>query len=463
MSETPTFPLPAGKPEEAKVFGPLGHYIGFVLRSVLRHKVLSVCAFLLATTLGVAISKVVPLRYRVEATVLAQRSPGPGRDWGGPARESVIRRQNLVALCEQTHFVERYRSTRGPAARARDWVYQRLFGQERSDARVLEDLVNSLEQRLSVSATFDGTVTIGFAWSDPGLAYDVVEAALQSFLEARNRAEIGATGEVIAVLQAHDARLVSDVSAAIDRLERKKRTLRIPATAQRTTTARPQPPDEELVRIQGLLQARRRALSDLEGYRQRRLTELQMQLTEQLAIFAPDHPGVAAAQQSIETLSSPSPQATELRDEVARLEREAAARGGNAVPGAFASSSRPTLEAAREHVQAPEDPQLDLERSEVEALVTRHMKLVERIESARIELDMMQAAFEQRYAVVTPPKRPRGPMKRVDLLCVIGGIVGGIVLAFACSTALDLLGGRVVESWQVEESFGLPVLAERRR
>jgi uncharacterized protein involved in exopolysaccharide biosynthesis len=461
-------PPPSAPRPEVEVFGPIGDYLGFLFRSVGRHKVLAIGVVLAASALGVLAARVMPMKYQVQATTLALRNGGANRDWDAPvsaAREVVIRRQNLVALCQRTDFVRRYRESRAPVVRARDWVFKAVLGRDRTDEQLLEDLVNSLENQLWVVSTPEGTVTIGFTWSDPDIAYDMVEAAMESFLEARNSAELGAMGESIAILKGHEARLQKEVAVAIERLEAKEKALRIRMTPARIPLTRGGPrPDEETVRLEAVLAARRRTLADLEAFRQRRLTELQLSLSEQLTVFAPQHPNVVSTRRSIESLATSSPQAAALAAEVAQLEQQL---GRRASPGQEAAQAAVTSEldmaAIRSRMAENRDPRLEVEQGQLDTLLRRHAGLIDRIETARIELDTVQANFQQRYAVITPAKRPRGPLKPYGLFYVLGGVLGGMMLAVAACAGTDLRGGRVVERWQVEQSLGLPVLTEVRR
>jgi len=459
---TPPSPTqPSG--DGGEVFGPIGDYAAFLFRCVGRHKVLAVAAFLAVAAAGVLAAKVVPLKYEVRATLLAQRTVG--RDGGLPAREIIVRRENLIALCEQTDFVRRYRQTRSPAARARDWLLQKLVGSERSDAQLLDDLVNTLEQRLSVSFGADGTVSISFVWSNPDLAFDLVEAAVQGFLEARNASEIGALGESIAMMEARDLRLHREILAAIEQLQQKERALRIESSPKRAPVAKVRPArDEELVRLQATLEARRRALAEIEASRQRRINELQLQLQDLLTTYAPEHPIIDGARQTLERLSKPSAQVTELRSEVGRLERDVVARGGDLRqgPALGAGILDVEMESARQRILETVDPRVEIERGQLETLLRQRAALLDRLDEARTALETTQAAFQQRNSVITPPRRPRGPLKPLGLMLVLAGLAGGVGAAFVAAAVADLSRGRVLERWQVEHSLGLPVLGELR-
>ena len=76
--------------------------------------------------------------------------------------------------------------------------------------------------------------------------------------------------------------------------------------------------------------------------------------------------------------------------------------------------------------------------------------------------DTSRAAFKYRYSVVTPPQLPRGPLKPYGMLFAAGGAAGGIALALFLSAAMDILSGRIIERWQVEQQLGLTVYRDMR-
>lgn len=467
--------------DEGDIFGPIGNHILFVLRAPARHKALSAFCFLSAVALGVAAAWALPSRYEVQASILAQptpligalSNPGLNREGDSPARaarEIVIRRDNLVALCRQTDFVNRYRQSRTPAARARDWLNKTVLRKERTDEQLLDDLVSSLEERLWVAVSPEGTVSIGFTWSDPEIAYQIVQAAVQSFLETRSASEIGAMGDAIAILHGHDTQVQSAIAAAIEQLDAKERSLRAEAAPRPRPIALPASaprPDAETQQLGDLLAARRRALAEVDDIRRRRLAELQLELSQQLTVFAPGHPTVEGTRQAIASLESPSPQAERLRSEIAQLEHELAARARETAGDASGLPSPPQgndgVAVARLRLAANDDPALAYERGQLEGLLRQHSGLLERIESARIELDAARTAFQQRYSIITPPRRPRGPMKPYRLMYALGGVFLGIAAACGLAALVDVCGGRVVERWQLEKGMSLPVIVEIRR
>ncbi len=461
---------PAAEPD-ALGFPTLAEHMGFVLGAPRRHWVLALGSFACVAALAVATVRVIPHRYQVQASILAQRSPvmatlsnpGMNREWDAPARaarEVVIRREHLLALADETHLVERYLANRAPAVRARDWLVRRLTGRERDLARLRDDLVDAVAERLWVTVSPEGAVTITFVWSDPQLASQIVQAALQTFLDERYASEIKAVGETVAILQGHDARVQHDLADTLERVEDKERQLGIrslrPVGA--ALQSRAAAPDEEATRLEGLLVARRRALTDLETFRQQRLADLQTQLAREQAIYAPSHPTLMTTRQTVESLSQPSPQITALRAEAQDLERQLAARGRPTGDADAPMQSR--LADLRLSLAGTDDPRLEFERRRLEDLLRQHSNLLDRIDAARVEMDTAKAAFKYRYSMIVPPRLPRDPLHPYELLAAVGGLLGGVAMAFFASAVADLASGRVVERWQLERSLGLPVLGE---
>ena len=58
----------------------------------------------------------------------------------------------------------------------------------------------------------DGTVRIELTWPDAAMAYRLVQAAQQAFLDARQAAETAAIGESIAILERYSGSLHEDIN-----------------------------------------------------------------------------------------------------------------------------------------------------------------------------------------------------------------------------------------------------------
>jgi len=447
------------------------HAVLFALRSPLRHPWLAISAFvaIFAASLGGLL--LYPQRYEVSTTILAG-SPLTGALVGDhqferdaptrAAREILLRRENLEALAKEVNFAERYLTQRPPAIRMVHSFFDTLNGKERDAKSVMDDLVETLEDRLWVNVNSENTVTIIFHWWDTQIAYDVVAAAAQSFLEMRHAAEIKTVAESIAILEEHRSGLEKQIEeriAAIEEREEKEGKKRevAPSPIQRVAPRA----DPELTRLQSMLAANRRAVADLESARQQRVQQLQADLIQQQTIYAPDHPSIAATKRMLSSLQQPSAQMVELQEGIRRLEAEILGRSGGRMSVSTAASSPRISEAAS--LLFEQDPRDDYERGQLRHLLSQLAEINDRIASSSLHMETAAAAFKHRYSVVTPPRIPKGPIKPYTRLFLASGFLGGIMLALLASVAADLRGGRVLEPWQLEHQLGVTVLGRLER
>jgi uncharacterized protein involved in exopolysaccharide biosynthesis len=461
----------------------------FVARALRRHVRVA-----LALSLGLAgatfvFVRLLPKTYHVETTLLAQNNQviaalgNPGRavpyDNEGPTRavaETVQRRDNLVAIIRQTGLVEHWRQTRHPLGRLKDRVTL-WFHRPLTDDELVDVLVFVLETKL-LAWSHEGKVTIACDWHDPATALRIVEAAQQNFLETRHVTDTSIIAESISILEGHLDTAREEVTAALA-TARGRRAGTPSAGAPRPSSAAAPPASggarvpgdagpkrEELARLRTLLDTQRRAVRDLEDFRQKRLGELQGQLAEQKAVYADSHPLVVTLRQSIEALSQDSPQLAALRRELHDLEAQYLAKGGS-LAEATAELLPATRIAAPETIvlrdSGPRDPTEEYAQQRLGAAISRYNSLVARIEGARMELDAARAAFKYRYIVVQPPRPPKkavGP--KTGLLSALGTFAG-LVLGLCAALLLELRHGRIVQAWQVHRLLGVPVLVELPR
>jgi uncharacterized protein involved in exopolysaccharide biosynthesis len=243
-----------------------------------------------------------------------------------------------------------------------------------------------------------------------------------------------------------------------------------PAAPKPTITAT-ETPQQELAQLKFLIRTKRRAVSDLEEFRNRRLTELQAQLAEQKVIYSANHPVVIDIQQRIDAMQKESPQIEALkRDEQALIE-EYKARGGkdpDAAEVSAAKSGSATVARAFDADQVlrdvmpdmRDDPAIMVAQDQLRMAISRYQDILMRLDAARIELDTARAAFKYRYSVVSPAQTPRHPVSPNVLLIVFAGLLGGLFFAFFTGTVLDMWKGRIVEPWQVETQLKIPLLAQ---
>jgi uncharacterized protein involved in exopolysaccharide biosynthesis len=464
----------------------LGNYIGFALRSVKRHPFLALLSVVLVVGLSVAAMKVLPKTYRVETVIQALRNPslptlanaGLYRPYEADAptraaRETVLRRDNLLALIEQTDLEARRERSRAPAVVLKDLLAAKVRGRELTAEERQENLVARLEKALRVDVT-EGTVTITVDWPEATAAFDLVQAASKNFLETRHATEIAMVRDALAILEGHAKTEKVKLDAALDQLQvderaaaqryfnsrrgadaRAQRAATPPAAATRRTDS-----DMELARLDATLASKRQAINELEEFRRRRLNELQAQLLQYQAMYADKHPAIVSLKQNIEMLSLPSPQLDALAADVKELEREIQSHGGEVpvqVPAQVAGTAPAPLR--DDFDERLPDPRAEYARNRVRLMFQNYAGILDRIDAARVEMDAAQAAFKYRYGVISPPQLPKRPLKPTPVRVIGGSVLGGLLLGLLVCVAKDLRSQALLERWQVEHALGVPLIS----
>ncbi len=485
------------EPVDADLFDYAGIklWLGFFWRSLGRHRIVGVLSGVMVMGLAIFLVWVFPKKFESQSKLLANRNTlmaslgNPHRsnqsDMDGPTRaaqETVMARDNLVAMVKQTKLLEHWDAHRHPVLKFKDDVMQAIGGKPNEDQR-MDSMVGTLEKRFNVYAG-DGTVVIAIYWPDGAMARQLVETAQQNFLETRHVSEVSAISETISILEMHASETQTSIEEAVTNVqkvadERRSQTKKdAKAAVAAVVAAKPKPlpaanretPVQELSQLKFLIRTKRRAISDLEEFRARRLTELQAQLAEQKVIYSSNHPVVVDSEQRIDALQKESPQIEALKRDEAGLLEEYRSRGGRDVnaavePGTTSvgtrSSATPDVERVIDSM-APDlrdDPAITVARAQLAMATSRYQDILMRIDAARIELDTARAAFKYRYTVVSPAQTPRNPISPNVPLILIAGMLASILFAFLTSTLLDLRKGKVIEAWQVEKRLNIPLLA----
>lgn len=458
----------------------VGSYSVFVVRSVRRHKLvfLAVWAAIVGASLGML--ALLPKTYHIETTLQAQRNQvvaalsNPGRvvpgDADAPTRqaaETVKRHDNIVALINQTDFIKNWYANRAPLLKLKDLIWPLLFKPPTPEEQ-LDDFVYYLQSRLWVS-TGEGTLTFGLDFPDRILGYHLVDTAVQNFLEARRAADVSSIAEAITILENRAREVHESLASSLQQLQA-LRDVRAVSLGKRTRQTPPQPKsprpvDPETSQLLVQLESKRRAIDELEEFRRRRITDLQTRLQEQRAIYSEHHPRVLELEQSLHSVRQESPQVTALKRDVAALE-EALKKHGKGPERPMQEVGRVTpvvIEATRLDAEDPrdeEDSDLDVAKERVRFQLASYNSLLDRIDSARLELESARAAFKYRYTVLRPVRIPRAPVRPRPVLVLGASLVAGLVVAILASSLIDLRSRKLFENWQIEHELGVRLLGE---
>jgi hypothetical protein len=507
-------------------FRQIADYAWFLIGAVGRHKVLAAGTFTLVLAMTGAAVLLLPRTYHAQVKLLAQRNAvmaalsNPGRaipwDADAPTRaaaETVLRRDNLLTLIQKTHLMEEWARTRAPILKVKDALMTLVRRQPTEDEK-LDGIVGLLEARMLVVAgpVGDGTVTIDLDWPNAEMAFRLVESAQELFLDARQAAETAAIGESIGILERYAQTLHKDINGTLAELQRTQPERRPTLGAPRTATVRLRAPlmpsiaatlppvpaaalgspalgadldDPQIPRLKAAVALKRQEITTLEDARQRQLSELQSKLAQLTTVYTATHPSVMSAQQNLASLSRESPQVVALKAEAEKLETEylervAAAqeilqeeqRSAEAAKQAAVVSAPEPAAGPREALTTPAAPteppnatpgdKGDYANVRLRLQLNQLESVLERTDGARIELAVSQAAFKYRYTVIRPAQVPKEPVSPNLQMVFMAGLIGSLLFAVAAAVGKDLIGGRIVEQWQIERQLGLRVLGNLR-
>jgi uncharacterized protein involved in exopolysaccharide biosynthesis len=465
-----------GETEEEGQFdlGAVLDYALFGLRCLRRNALVAIGVAAAIVGASLALLRVLPRTYHVETTVLVQGDLvlvplATGRQDDSTTTQGVadlmLGRENLISIIRQTNLVERWKLTRSPLHRVKDTLYapfRRPFAEE----ELVDALIYLLEKQL-IAWNDDRKVTIEVAWNDPGDAYRIIAAAQQNFLESRQLAETSAITDTIAILESHLAVAREQVETAVAnaRASRPRDAVRTepraPAAATASSTAAAEV-SADVLRVRRLMEAKRRAVEDLEQLRSRRLAELQAQYTEQKAVYAESHPILVNLRDSISALSLDSPQLAQLRREAQLLEAEYSAKGGP-LQAAEVEAARSTTGSPLPSVilrDTRRDPREEYAQLELTNATAKYNEILDRLNGARLALDTSQASFKYRYQVVRPPLPPKRALRPNMKMVLAAGVAGGLLAGVLAALGLDLRKGLLLEAWQIKRQLGVPLLAE---
>ncbi|MGZ3459836.1 MAG: chain-length determining protein, partial [Archangium sp.] len=338
-----------------------------------------------------------------------------------------------------------------------------LSGRPSEDVK-MDAMEGMLEKALMVS-TEDGKVTIGVTWPDPQLAAELVEAAQQSFLEARQREELTSISDALAILEEHEKIATENYKKAFTDFEKVFEQIMV---ERRRAIGDPRVGgfnmDQRLAEMRFLIRAKRRAISDSEEQHNRRLEQLNAELVAQRKLYGDSHPAIVELQQRIAGLRAQgSPQTKVLQGEEKQMTQEYERYGGGSVP--FPDEPVPdpySLERVLMGIlpAVSENPKAAVAVDEVRARTIVLQQLRKRIDGAKLERDIANASFKYRYTLLSPAEFPRTPVKPNAKVIALGGILAGLLLGVFAALARDVLSGRLLQAWQVKRGLGLPILAE---
>jgi uncharacterized protein involved in exopolysaccharide biosynthesis len=184
-------------------------WVGFVLRSVRRHRLAFLAAFLLVGILGSFLALASPKQYLSGTRLLARndsqingitvpnQTAGSSNQPPAVQAEPTIKAQaNLERVVDSLHLVERYNVSETSTGRLKRRIMEKVFPAPDS-AKKREEIVGLLRQNLTVDATAADkqTVDVSVIWTDPFIAKEIVDQVNENFFADRRTQEVGLVEE----------------------------------------------------------------------------------------------------------------------------------------------------------------------------------------------------------------------------------------------------------------------------
>ncbi|MDB4997369.1 MAG: Chain length determinant family protein [Myxococcaceae bacterium] len=490
--------------------GTPGELLGFFGRAAKRHRKLMwrVCA--VGVLGGAFAATFAPPVFDSTCKILVQKSSAmqilsnphaniqneAASDTFSSAPNIILRRDNLVAVIEETKLWDRWVANRPPLFGLKDKIMQGVFG-EMTDEMKQRVLISILEKKVYISPDEGSILKIRVEWQDADTAFALVSAFEQRFLADKSTSEASVTSEAIAILEEESKRSAQGIDTALadllkvsDKVKTAQRPRLPPAlvpspTAPRNAAAAaaPEQPAAPTVNVAALLAEKRAAIRAVRDPWQQRLADLRAQMASLRATYTEQHPQVVTLQSQITAASVKPAELVALEEDERKLLADLAVQAAPPAPviaprpvyRPVAPTASATDATATAPAPAPTGPQLTwdgttLAVGEAPEIVAARERLTQatrkyedvavRLDTARIQLQSLQAAFKYRFIVVQPPEAPRKPTKPNRLLLLLAGIAGGIVFGLLGGGIKDLWRGRFIEAWQVERRLRLPLLAE---
>lgn len=480
-----------------------GELIGFVLRAAKRHLLLGLGVGGSVAVLGLAAAQVAPQKYQAESRILVEdtarktsalsnpNSSVPKVDATGGTIELLLQKSSLMALAKEANLLAHWERTRLAPLRAKDWLFSLVLGPI-SDKDKLEVLAEILQSRIWINRNSD-ILTIKVFWHEPQMATTIARLAQQRFLDSLRSQEVKVVQTAISILEDEAARAGKEIDPALQKvLKAREETGKDSAPAQQIAVApvrrvaRPattaaavpagaaaEPPKQ---RLSEQLEDIREQMRTAQTRWQRRRAELETEMTELSATYGPEHPLVIQQRAKIGVANQPPQDLLELQQRQAQLLNQiesipdapppasepaalpAIPRYNNVAAAVGAVSRRQRGDGSRPS-EDDENPVVTAAMSRLRATIERYEMLTSRVDTARIELISVQAAFEYRYVVVGQPEVPKKPSKPLRMILTLGSIAGALALGLLSGALRELASRKVHESWQVKP-LGLVDLGE---
>lgn len=388
-------------------------------------------AALTPRTYSTATRMLVRTTYIMPALASPKRAVPSGADNRTRSAAELVRdRQSLLALIAQQDLLARWERERPLLLRTKDRLMARLFG-EPTEADRAEALVDVLSKRITITVN-DEVIRFWAQWTDPQTVVDVVDGAVDTFLEARRKVDVQAIIDTQAILEQSAASARAEVEQHLAAVNLAQQTQPVRRAVAPPTVTRAVATVDPLRVPRMALVAALNTVSALQTAHAAQVRDLEVRLADIRTRETERHPDVVALRRQLAQVTG-TPDAVrqaQAEAEAQRLSADYVAHGGRIdelqpteIPVAAAMPQPVSFTPAGK--DEPSDATL-YARSLLESSIETYQDLLGRLQNTRIELETARASFGYHYTVVSPARVPRKADGPNVVLIVMGALLAGL-------------------------------------
>jgi uncharacterized protein involved in exopolysaccharide biosynthesis len=460
----------AAQPEEDERAS-LGELVNFAWNSAKRRKLLSLGIVLGCAALTAGAAYLAPRTYNSQGDVLVVKTEEGQQGWNPEGNrgeqmqwERQIRsRTTLDSIIKDAKIVEKWDETRPRHRVLLDAVGSKLGSKMPTAEQKYLASMAMLDTRLKL--TIDSTtVTISCDWSDGDLARDVVQSAMNRFIDARYATEVGSIPSEIKVYEEQlessrqDLEKLSPSTAPA-----KEKPTQITAPSMLVVTgsvddaAKRAALDRRLADAKEKQAGAMQRLGGLEQTRNERVGQINNQIAERSTVLGNEHPEMKSLRTQLESAQRETSEignARAAKDAADREVADVAAQLGVVVP-------RPAPRLGPAAALAPDAKKIDDNtQRKIDASRDRYNDAKKQLDEENKKLRIAEARFKNKYTITNPPMAAFAPKKPVGIMVSIGGAIATMFLVLLLAALRDRASGILFEAKQVRDRLRMPVLGD---
>ena len=429
-----------------------------------RYKIILV-TFLVITLATLAISLILPSRYTATASVVVDmRTPDPigGNMLDGPVSPSYLPTQVDIITSDRTAMkvVKTLRLAENPAVREK-------WKEDTGGRGQIEPWIADLMQKgLNVHPSSESNVImLTYASADPEFSATAANAFAQAYIDTNIELKVNPAKQYAEWFVGQNKVLRDNLEAAQQRLADYQKKKGIVVTDERL--------DTEMVRLNDLstqLTMVEALSADAQSKQSANRSSALADVRENSLIMnlkSEINRKEAALREAGGNLGRNHPQYKSMQAEVASLKQQLEEETRN-IAQSFSTSenvSNTKADTLRRMIAMQKQSILDLKNARDEASVLLNevnnaQKAFDAVSQRYTQTSLLSQSEQTNVSVLTPAIAPLTPSSPLPMLYTLIAAVIGVILGIALAFTIEMLDRRVRVSDDIEQSLGLPVLAE---